>query len=103
MTRAETVNLKEILSEASQALAQVDAQRLEAMALYCETLLVEPVRAATDHCEVTEELAIFERVLEATRANLRAMRRLRELRATHVDGYELAGCGALSEADYGHD
>lgn len=85
--------LKQIVREASRALAQLDADRLEELAISCAALNRE-VRAA-DELERAElarearqaagEMAVFGRVLEATRANLAVMNRLRELRQGRIE------------------
>jgi hypothetical protein len=90
--------LKELVVEASQALARLDADRLEELALSCQALnrdLVESDRMHGDaadraalvlECQEAEgEMAIFARVLDATRANLNVMNRLRELRAGRLE------------------
>ena len=89
--------LKDLILEASRALSHLDANRLEELALACQTLnrdVLErdPVQlkessAALAHeaSEAQSELAIFGRVLEATRANLAVMNRLRELREGRLE------------------
>jgi len=80
--------LKALVTEASRALAQLDAARLEELALSCAALNREmpPVTMSESETLVREareavgEMAVFARVLEATRGNLRVMDRLRELR-----------------------
>jgi len=79
--------LKELVCEASHA------TRLEELALCCHTLNRElvPANSATraDYArqarEAAEEMAVFARVMEATRANLYVMKRLRELRAGRLE------------------
>jgi hypothetical protein len=79
--------LKELVAEASRALACLDADRLEELALCCQALnrdrtpedSVERRELARQAREATGDMAIFARVLEATRANLNVMNRLREL------------------------
>ena len=84
--------LKDILAEASCALARLDAGRLEEMTLSCVAL----VREAGSGCEVRnpllleyreawKEMDIFKRVLEATKANLNVMRRIREIRTVQLE------------------
>jgi hypothetical protein len=79
--------LKALVVEASLALASLDAERLEELALSCQALnrdlsawngqeRAEMARAAW---ESAGEMAVFERVLEATRTNLDVMSRLRQL------------------------
>ena len=94
--------LKDALVEASHALAQLDADRLEEMASYCTTLVGDQTAA---HCtpasldlacrEAWKEMAIFMRVLEATRANLNVMRRLREIHTARLE-YSMGAVGVLS-------
>lgn len=77
--------LRELVVEASLALARMDAERLEELALFCQTLhrdLASDGQAKHDvESEAREalgEMAVFGRVLDATRANLEVMDRLRE-------------------------
>ncbi len=85
--------LKALVAEASQALARLDAARLEELALSCAALNREmpPVTARESEMLVREareavgEMAVFARVLEATRANLQVMKRLRELRMGRLE------------------
>jgi hypothetical protein len=77
-------NLKTVLAEATQALSHLDAERLEEMALSCEALVAdnqvseEEVANGESKGRDANDMAIFLRVLEATKANLNVMRRLRE-------------------------
>ena len=90
--------LKELVVEASRALARLDADRLEEMALSCEALnrdlvlndlaredAADLVALALECNEAEGDMAIFARVLEATRANLEVMKRLREMRAGQLE------------------
>ena len=89
--------LKELVVEASQALARLDADRLEELALSCQALNRDLVQNQTQgdaadraalamECKEAEgDMAVFARVLEATRANLNVMNRLRELRAGRLE------------------
>ena len=90
--------LKELVVEASQALARLDADRLEELALSCQALnrdlaQGDPARRDGDaraslpiECKQAQgDMAVFARVLEATRANLNVMNRLRELRAGRLE------------------
>jgi hypothetical protein len=84
--------LKELVMEASRALACLDADRLEELALSCKALnsdLAEADLAADTERrrslvrqarEAAGDMAILGRVLEATRANLNVIKRLRQLR-----------------------
>ena len=86
-----TDELKQMVVEASRALAQLDADRLEELALSCQALnrdlpaLSAGQRAglAAQALAVTGEMDTFARVLDATRANLEVIRRLREMRMGH--------------------
>jgi hypothetical protein len=79
--------LRALVVEASLALARLDADRLEELALSCQALNrdlsgwsgQEQMEVARERRELTGEMAVFERVLEATRANLDVMSRLRRL------------------------
>jgi hypothetical protein len=81
--------LKDLVREASRSLALLDADRLEEFALSCRTLnrrlaLQDAEARAELKLEASEaagDMAVFRRVLEATRANLEMMHRLRQLRA----------------------
>ena len=90
--------LKELVLEASRALARLDADRLEELALSCQALnrdLVQSDLAQGDavdrallalECKEAEgDMAVFARVLEATRTNLNVMNRLRELRTGRLE------------------
>jgi hypothetical protein len=108
--RKELPELKQLVAEASRALARLDADRLEELALSCQALNrdLEPAgreeRAglARQAREAQKELAIFARVLEATRANLHVMSRLRELRAGRLEyGEGLARGWARTESGHG--
>ena len=85
--------LKEIVAEASVALAHLDANRLEELALSCEALnrglsgagRKEWEQLAVESKGAAEEMAVLARVLEATKANLNVMHRLRELRLGQED------------------
>ena len=96
--RCERPKLKELVVEASRALARLDAERLEELALSCQALNRDLVQSDLTHrdaadrealaleCKEAEgDMAVFARVLEATRANLNVMNRLRELRAGRLE------------------
>lgn len=91
--RREHPELKEIVLEASRALARLDTVRLEELALSCQALnreLTPMSRAqravlARQSREATGDMATFSRVLDATRANLHVMNRLRELRDKRIE------------------
>jgi aminopeptidase N len=81
--------LKKLVGEASQALARLDAERLEELALSCRALnrdlagagATVRVALALEAREAAGEMAVLSRVLDATRSNLQVMNRLRALRA----------------------
>ncbi len=85
--------LKELVVEASRALACLDAGRLEELALSCQALnrdlpqtsVEERAELACQAREAVQDLAVLARVLEVTRANLKVMNRLRDLRAGRLE------------------
>ena len=89
----EEPELKALVVEASQALARLDRGRLEELSVSCEALnrnlpaLTAAGRGelARQAREAVEDLAVFARVLDATRANLKVMGRLRELRTIRLE------------------
>ncbi len=101
--------LKDVLAEASQALARLDADRLEEMVHGCQALGRELETAgpekraalARQSAEATKDLAILARVIEATRANLNVMNRLRELRGDRLE-YKEAQVSGRGRAEGGH-
>jgi hypothetical protein len=88
-------HLRELVVEASRALATLDAPRLEELALCCQALNrdLESADAATRGLlarqarEARADMAIFARVLEATQANLAVVNRIRALRAGRLVTY----------------
>jgi len=86
-------SLKHMITEASLALARLDSDRLEELGLSCEAL-TRGLRNSSENnktsfeCEVrnaAQEMAVFSRVLEATRSNLTVMHRLREMRGRRME------------------
>jgi aminopeptidase N len=85
--------LKDLVVEASRALSRLDADRLEELALSCQALnraLVQEdaetqAALAAEARDATGDMAVFARVLEATRANLNVMNRLKELRVGQLE------------------
>jgi hypothetical protein len=110
MQQASQSGLKSMLAEASLALAHLDAERLEEMALSCAALTRDVQRDQCDKKgqypsgfgEAAPQMELFARVLEATRVNLKVMRRLREVRAARLE-YRLArgGGDAFEEVEHG--
>ncbi|MGA3332880.1 MAG: hypothetical protein ABSC62_01810 [Terracidiphilus sp.] len=108
--RVASPELKELVVEASRALVRLDATRLEELALSCEALnrslgpmsTEERRKMARQVREVKSDMAVFARVLEATRANWNVMNRLRELRAGQLEYTERQARGSAGvEAGYG--
>jgi len=89
----ERPRLREVVVEASRALARLDTGRLEELALSCQALNREMAEAdrgrrvelAVESREAQGDMAVFARVLEATRANLHVMNRLKELREGRLE------------------
>jgi hypothetical protein len=85
--------LRELVVESSQALACLDADRLEELALACQALnrdfasanAEQRAQLAIDSRESAKDMAVFARVLEATRANLNVLNRLREMRGSRLE------------------
>lgn len=82
--------LKALVVEASRALARLDADRLEELALSCKALNrdLTPANRQKLACQANEasgDLAVFARIIEATRANLGVMNRLRDLRLGRLE------------------
>lgn len=85
--------LKEIVVEASRALAQLDAERLEELALSCQALnrdfaagtMQDRSLLAVQAHQANREMAVFSHVLDATRANLEVLNRARERRANRLE------------------
>jgi hypothetical protein len=102
--------LKELVAEASRALARLDADRLEELALSCQALnrdcsptnSTSRAELAAKAREAAGELAVFAKVLDATRANLGVMNRLREFSGVRLEyGVEPLQGWALRETAHG--
>lgn len=91
--------LRALVAEATRSLAQLDAKRLEELALCCEALnrdwhreletgvnkrIGEMARQARD---AQADMAVFGRVLEATQGNVAVMNRIRALRRDAIADY----------------
>ena len=91
--RREHPDLKQLVIEASRALAQLDASRLEELALSCQALnqtlgasgAESRSGLAIQARKARGDMAVFARILEATRCNLGVINRLRELRAGRLE------------------
>ena len=101
--------LREVVVEASLALARLDAERLEELALCCQALNrdldgasdTERKEMAGQAREAAGELAVFGRVLNATRANVEVMARVGERRAARLEYGGVCGPWALVEKGHG--
>lgn len=86
LVSAPATELKDLIAEATRSLALLDADRLEELAACCTALSgrvsgLEPeeqVSLRRQSAEAAQAMAVFGRVLEATRANLNLLRRLQE-------------------------
>ncbi len=106
-----SVGLQALIVEASRALARLDTGRLEELALSCQALTRTMARGNADFDarrqmaqqarEAATDMAVFARVLDATRANLHVMNRLRELRMGRLEYSERQARGGLG-AEAGH-
>ena len=93
IVHAANPELRQLVSEASRSLACLDAARLEELALSCEALsqgyalmsAEERREVARQASESRADMAVFARVLEATRSNLKVVQRLRELHGERVE------------------
>lgn len=104
--------LKSLVAEASQALARLDAGRLEEMAFACRALNREwpgacaqdPARMEREARAALSEMATLARVLEATRSNLKVMRRLQALHEGRIEYSATEATASWPAGDgYGHD
>jgi hypothetical protein len=103
--------LKQLVAEASRALAQLDASRLEELALSCQALNRElTASGAEDRAqlagqarEAAGDMAVFARVLNVTRGNLNVIQRLLDLRGGQLEYRERpATDGAWTPAKSSH-
>jgi hypothetical protein len=103
--------LRDMIVEASRALAQLDADRLEALAVSCQALnrdlkreTVERNALSSEARSVVVEMGAFASVLDATKANLQVMNRAQELCGELPQYGPGVGCGWQSrEARNGHN
>lgn len=113
--------LRQLVREASQALARLDAERLEELAQCCQALNREirsrkpngqgntdpqGAELARQAREAAGEFVVFTRVLEATRANLDVLSRLRAFEQEQLEYGRTQTPGlnwARPEATNGHD
>ena len=101
--------LKAWAKEASRALAHLDAERLETLVSSCNALsrdlaLVEGKDRAgltSQAWEAVGDMVVLARVLQATRANLEVMKRLREPNGERLEYSEPRVMGGVG-AEGGH-
>jgi hypothetical protein len=99
--RREFPELKQLVAEASRALALLDTGRLEELALSCQALNQDLAASGTEDLtrlapqarEAAADMAAFARVLDVTRDNLHVMHRLRELRMGRLEYAERPASG----------
>lgn len=73
--------LRRLIQEACSALAKLDADRLEELALSCRALNQSPAHAVPANADpACAELSVLSNVLRATRANRDVLERLLRLR-----------------------
>jgi hypothetical protein len=110
MLHRQQPELKQLVVEASRALARLDATRLEELALSCRALNRELATAGTEDRvqlerqarEAAGDMAVFARVLDVTRGNLNVVHRLQELRAGRLEyGERAARAWAPAESRHG--
>ena len=112
------LEMKELVREASAALARLDAERLEELARCCQALNRDLLRRpgaqgrnelattlATQVREAAGEFVVFTRVLEATRVNLEVMMRLKAFQQEQLEygGQARAHHWARPEASDGNN
>ncbi len=104
--------LQAIVVEASRSLAKLDTARLDELFQSCQALTRSlhagdsgvRARLALEARDAKGDMAVLCRVLEATRANLNVMKRLRELRQGRLEYTErqLHGTPAAGDRDGHH-
>jgi hypothetical protein len=103
---------KDLIVEAAGALARLDADRLEELAEWCKSgspggvsdELTRLASAGAASEDLRYQMAVFDRVLEATRVNLNVLRRAGEIRSSLIE----SGSGTernltVAESGYGDD
>jgi hypothetical protein len=100
-------DLKNIILEASRALAFLDSNRLEELALSCQALNRCPFREdfagqARLAREAQRDLAVFGRVLDATRANIAVLHASRGARQGKLEYREEGSTSSQAETSNGN-
>lgn len=92
--------LQELIREATVALAHLDTERLEELAISCRKLTaVTPEEAK----KAAADMALFGGVLQATRANADVLERLKTLAGVPQVYMRAQKESALAGTSYGHD
>jgi hypothetical protein len=97
---------RDLAIEAAGALARLDADRLEEMTEACVALNQCRDTTRLGQLEATDghEMRVFSRILEATRANLNVLRRLRESQSSTVEyGFETGTNVKFTEMRHGNN
>lgn len=89
------LELKTVVMEASRALTRLDSGRLDELARWCESRNEDSRSSKGDELirqarEAEQEMGVLARVLDATRANVAVMKRLREIHAGKLEYREQA-------------
>jgi len=90
-----------LIQMATVALTLLDAARLEEMWASCQALPVTSIEERELH-NAKQEMAVLDRILETTRANVEVMRRLRETRTGALEYSEQLARGYEVENYYGN-
>jgi hypothetical protein len=85
--------LRQLVAEASRALASLDADRLDELAISCQALNRDletlgegdRIQLAQQAREANADMAVLGRILEVTRGNLNVIHRLQELRGGRLE------------------
>lgn len=106
----ECLQLRTILSEASEALARLDADRLEEMAFCCESLAGETLLCGSldplrdDRRKAEDELTVLRKLLKATRSNLAIVNGIGAERGSRLEYGDNRAIGSVgTEGDHGND
>jgi hypothetical protein len=93
--------LKDLVRQVSDSLAQLDAKRLEELAESYKALTKMPV-TEREVRDALAEMAVLRRVLDVTHANVEVMHRLRTIRVGQTE-YTEKQVGGGTESEYGND
>jgi hypothetical protein len=108
----QTSDLTGILAETLRALARLDVESLEGIALRAEDLVRESrfgnlklqIRISMERGTVEGEMGVLRRTLQVTSANLTFMRGLSSMPGNRLEyGRALANTSPTAEVEYGND